>query len=245
MRILLRSLLIGAVVAQAPAGDAAALRAAFAAQRAGRHEQALAAFDRCIAARADRAEPQLRLNAALCALHLLRSRDAEERVAPLLADEDWGDEAAFLLALAHGQHAERAVVAARLPDAEPMAWMMAVRAIRRAEGLFRRCCELRPDWGPAVRNLERTIRRRREIEAERDAARPPDAKQEDAPEPAPQQPPPDPDRDREETLPDVDVTPLTAAERRRLQERVQRLQRQKVRSRRRRARAIRPGERDW
>lgn len=224
-----------ALAAQRPAGDDARVAAAVVDYRGGRYERALEVFVDELRQRGADAPAQLRLNAALCELRLLRSRDAEQWVAPLIDDDRFGADAAFALGLASFQHAERAVAAARLADAEPMAWAMATRAIQRAELLFGRAVELRPEWPEAVRNLERVLRRRSQIEAERDAAVPPDAKQEQAPE---QPPPPEPERDEqppEVVVPEVAQRELSALELAELQRRVAARQRDKLHGRQRRA----------
>lgn len=214
--------------------------------RDARYEQALAKLSEQLATQPQAGEAHLRLNASLCALRLLHSRDAEELVAPLVDDETWQAEAAFLLGLASSQHAERAVVAAKLADAEPMAWVMATRAMKSAELQFRRVVTLRPDWAPAVRNLERTKRRRAGIDQERAAAKAPDAKKEDAPKPEPPKPPKDQDPTEQVVIPEVATAPLSANELAELQQRVRELQNKKVRGRQQRSRRnALAGERDW
>ena len=194
----------------------------------------------------EQAARELRLNASLCALRLLRSRDAEELIAPLVDDLQWSSQAAFVLGMASSQHAERAVKAANLADAEPMAWIMAVRAIQGAEMQFRRCVEINPGWQEAVRNFERTIRRRAEIEAAREAAKTPDAKKEKAPKPEPEQPPKVLDQSPDVLIPEVAGEQLTARELAELQKRVRIQQRQKLTGRQQRNRngAV-AGEHDW
>lgn len=226
------------------------LDSALAAYREARFEVALAQLTERIAL--DRAEqqeplPELLLNAALCSLRLLRSRDAEDHVAPLAVDgSEWAADAAFLLGLASCQHAERAVTAARLVDAEPMAWAMAARAIQGAQLQFSRVCELRPDWPEAVRNLERTVRRRQAIEGERDAHKPKDAKKEDAPDQLP--PPPEKPREPEEEviIPEMAIAPLQPGELQRLRKRLQERQQLKLRGRQQRVRGGSTASgRDW
>ncbi|MCK5942223.1 MAG: hypothetical protein KAI24_09660 [Planctomycetes bacterium] len=230
--------------------DPAAFGRALADYRAGRFEQASAAFSsllESVDAEGDAdGDAELRLDAALCALQLLRSRDAEQLVAPLTERERWRADAAFVLGMAARQHAERAVIAAKLPDAEPMAWVMATRAMQRSELQFRLAVRLRPEWGEAVRNLERTLRRRAEVEAEREAAQPQQAKQEEAPDQPPPPPEPQPDRPPEVVIPEVAMSELSAAELQKLQERVRAQQQQKVRDRQQRGRANgATGGRDW
>lgn len=214
--------------------------------RRGRHDAALFGFDELLRELGPAAPPPLRLDAALCELRLLRSRDAEQRVAMLVDDERWAADATFVLALASCQHAERAVVAARLPDAEPMAWAMATRAIERAEFLFAEVVATRPEWREAVRNLERTQRRRAEIEVASAAAVPPEARQEDAPESPPEPPAADPEQPPEVVVPEVAAAELTAQELAQLQRRVQERQQRKLRGRQlqRRETAGRGGK-DW
>jgi hypothetical protein len=214
--------------------------------RDAKYEQAQASLMAQLASAPDQGEAELRLNASLCALRLLHSRDAEELVAPLVDDQAWAAEAAFVLGLASNQHAERAVVAARLADAEPMAWVMATRAIRGAELHFRRVVASRPNWGEAVRNLERVVRRRAEIEAERAAAKTPDAKKESAPEPEPPTPPEDKDPTEEVVIPEVAAAQLSAKELAELQQRVREQQDKKRLGRQQRSRhSAVAGERDW
>jgi hypothetical protein len=241
-------LAVAALLSAAQGGDVAVDSARFtdglAAYRSGEHERALEVFSALLGRSERGPAAEVRLNAALSALQLLRSRDAEEFVAPLVDDERWAADAAFVLALAARQHGERAVVAAKLPDAEPMAWVMASRALQRSELQFREAVRLRPEWGAAVRDLERTLLRRREVEAEREAAAPKEAKQEEAPElrlgvSKPDAPP-------EVVVPEIAQAELSAEELAQLQRRVRAQQRDKVRGRQRRSAQDRtPGRRDW
>jgi hypothetical protein len=241
----------GAPQAQAHAADAnrslaALVQAAVADYQAARYEQALARLQPELDRSGDQVAPEVRLNAAMCALRLLRSRDAEELVAPLTEHAPWAAEAAFLLGLAASQHAERAVVAAKLADAEPMAWVMASRAIQSAELQFRQAVTLRPEWREAVRNLERTMLRRQAIDADREAAKPPDAKQENAPKKLPDPPPSPPDQAPDVVIPEIAVAELTAQELAELQQLVRMQQQQKVGSRLQRTTASGSGSgRDW
>ena len=219
--------------------------------RAGNYELALALLEKewrqvADSNAAEKVVPQVRLNAALCALRLLRSRDAQEFVLPLAEDERWAPEVVFILGLASCQHAERAVVAAKLADAEPMAWLMATRAIKEAELQFRRACRMRPQWPEAIRNLERTILRRIGIEEERSTATKPDAKKEAAPNEKPPAPQENQDQAPEVVIPEIAMGQLTGEELAKLQQRVREQQEKKVRSRTQhtRGRAV-AGERDW
>ena len=241
-------LLAAALLSTAAQGDEApaSFDAALADYRAGEHERALASFTALLEQAGAMHEGELRLNASLCALQLLRSRDAEELVAPLVDDARFRADAAFVLGMAARQHGERAVVAAKLPDAEPMAWVMATRALQRSELQFREVVRLRPDWPRAVRNLERTLRRRAEVEAEREAAAPKEAKQEDAPEPEPQLEPPRPDGPPEVVIPELANAELSKEELEQLQRRVRAQQQEKVRGRQRRSRGGNGARgRDW
>lgn len=214
--------------------------------RRGEYEAAFEGFQAILERAGPAVRPEVRLNAGLCALRLLRSRDAEELVAPLSDVEGRRADAAFVLALAARQHGERAVVAAKLPDAEPMAWVMATRAMQQSEAQFRAAVRLRPDWGEAVRNLERTLLRRAEVEAERASAKPKEAKQEDAPQPEPVVEPPRSASPPEVVIPEVMQEALSASELLQLQELVRSQQRQKVRGRQERSRGnAKLGGRDW
>ena len=243
------SMLLAALLSTAvQEGDAGASAGAFApalqAYRAEDYQRSFERFAAMVQRDGEGAAPQARLNAALSALRLLRSRDAEELVAPLADVEGWRADAAFVLGFAARQHGERAVAAARLPDAEPMAWAMASRAFQRSELQFRAVVRVRPDWGAAVRNLERTLRRRAEVEAERDAATPKTAKQEPAPAPEPELELPT--AAPEVVIPDVANSQLSAEELTQLQRRVRAQQREKVRGRQQRSlgRGAQAG-RDW
>ena len=236
---------LGAQEAGEPA-ERAAFGSALARYRAGDYEQAWKAFSELVERGGEAAAPQARLNGALAALRLLRSGDAEALVAPLTGRDGWRADAAFVLGMAARQHGERAVVAAELPDAEPMAWVMATKAMQRSELQLREAVRLRPDWPAAVRNLERAIRRRAEVEAARDAAAPKESKKEDAPEPEPPIEPPASEQPPEVVIPEVATAELSARELEQLQERVRQQQRQKVRGRQQRSRArAGAGRRDW
>ena len=127
-----------------------------------------------------------------------------------------------------------------------MAWVMATRALQRSELQFREVVRLRPDWPQAVRNLERTLLRRAEVEAERAAAAPKEAKQEEAPEPEPQLEPPRADAPPEVVIPELANAELSQEELEQLQRRVRAQQREKVQGRQRRARSDNGARgRDW
>lgn len=220
---------------QANAEPAAAFAQALADYRAGRFEPAHATFTQLLAAAGDAAAPELRWNAALAALRVQRSGDAEAAMQPLLqqADTSWRSEAEFVLAMVAHQRAERAVAAAQLPDAEPLAWTMALRAMQQAIDGFARADQQRGRWPAAARNAERCRQRWREIERLQAAAKKPDSQRTEAPEPQPQPPRPQ-DARPEEVAPELAKDTLSAAEvaqllqRLRQQERDKRALRQQV-----------------
>ena len=213
--------------------------------RSGKYEQALAVLKQEVQRKDGEVAPEVRMNAALCALRLLHSQDAETLAAPLIDDSEWSAKSAFLLGIAASQHAERAVSAANLTDAEPMAWMMATRAIRTAELQFRMVVKLAPEWPEATRNLERILHRKAAIETARDAAKPPDAKKESSPKPEPDQPKDD-QQPPEVVIPEVAATELTPKELAALQQLVRKQQAKKLNSRQQRMRPInRADRRDW
>ncbi|MFK7741365.1 MAG: hypothetical protein AB8H80_13695 [Planctomycetota bacterium] len=230
----------------AKAGFAAILAAAQQTQAAGagieaRDEATPAPGD---APQTDSIHARATLNLALCELQLLRSRDAELRVVSLVENEHAAPDAAFVLGLASAQHAERALLAARLVDAEPMAWIMATRAIERAVQQFAQAVSLRPDWPEAIRNLERVQRRRAAIERERAAATRPDAKKEQAPKP-PDDAKPDREQPPEVVVPKVWQQALDAKQLQALQRRVRQRQDNKLRGRQQRNAAQSPNGRGY
>lgn len=213
---------------QANAEPAAAFAQALADYRAGRFEPAHATFTQLLAAAGDAAAPELRWNAALAALRVQRSGDAETAIQPLLqqADASWRSEAEFVLAMVAHQRAERAVAAAQLPDAEPLAWTMALRAMQQAIEGFARADQLRGRWPAAARNAERCSNRRREIERMQAAAKKPDSQRTEAPEPQPEPPRPQ-DVRPEEVTPDLAKDTLSAAEVAQLLQRLRQQERDK------------------
>jgi hypothetical protein len=220
--------------------------AGVAAFRAGRYEEARVAFAAELAERGPGAPAELRANLAMAALRVQRTQDAEAAARPMLEspvidDRAWGE---FLLASASFQRGERAAAAARLPDAEPMAWETAVRSVAGAVQGWCRAAELRAGWPEALRNAERAVRALAELERERAEAAPQKPKRT---EPVPPEPPPGPAQpSTEEVQPDLVHATLSAAEVERLRQRLQQKQREK-----RSARWLQPrsadvaGERDW
>ena len=176
-----------ALPAQA-AGDAFA--AAVADSRAGRHAAAFASWQQQFTAAGEAAGAELRWNLALAALRVQRSGDAEAAVAGWLtgADPARRGDAEFVAALAACQRAERAAMAAALPDAEPMAWTIAVQSMERAVAGFQRAELARQGWPEAQRNAARATQRLAELRRLRDQAQTPKSKQDSAPVPPAPQP---------------------------------------------------------
>lgn len=242
---------LGALLAigllQAPAdGTADRFAAALADYRAGRYAAALDGFAAELAAAGDAAPTALRLDAALAALRQARTGDAEAALGPLGGDDDAADpyaaDVAFVRGMIAWQRAERALAAARLPDAEPMAWAAAGRALDGARQQFARAAARRGDWPAALRNAERVFWRAQEFERERAAAQDREAKREPPPAPPPESPRPD----TQEVAPELATARLSAAELRALQQRVEQQQRDKLRLRREQQRLGGvAGVRDW
>lgn len=233
--------------AAAPEAPDAAFARGLVAYRAGRHQEAHEVFQALLATQGDAAPSELRWNAALAALRVLRTSDAEGALQPLLHHDDvrWHADAEFGLALAAHQRAERAVLAAQLADAEPLAWTIALRAMQQAIDGFARADRLRGRWPEAVRNAERATRRLAELERLRAAQQPPQPKQ--TPEPEPPPPPPGPDGQSPEEQPtELPGQDLEAAEVAQLLQRLRQQEQKKRTLRQNQPRpAARPGERDW
>lgn len=230
-----------AVRAQDPdtavAGAAAEARAAYV---AARYDAALALWQQRLEQLGDAAPPELRANTALAALRTHRPADAERAARPLLSHDDvqWRARGAFLFGLAAWQRADTAVAAAELPDAEPMAWDLAVRHLDEAWRHWRAAAGGVPRDERAVRNAERAWRRLADVQQRRERAQR-QARREPPP------PPPEPTDPGEAAPPELAVQALSAAELQRLRERLQRNERDK-----RRVRLLPPpgavvGERDW
>lgn len=177
------------------AGGEDAFRAAVAAYEAGRHAEALAGFRALAAAAGELASPELLGDLALAALRAQRPGDAEPAVQRLLAADDAGERArgAFLSGLCHWQRCDVAEAAAKLQDAEPFAYDVAVKSCRQALAAFLAADAPGAPWPAARRNAERAAVRLAALEKakdEADAAR--RSKQEKAP------PPPVPDERKEQ-----------------------------------------------
>ncbi len=238
----LAAMLLCAVLPQAAGGDV--FTAALADYRAQRYEAALAGFTAELQAAGEHASSALRCDVALAALRLRRPGDAEAAARPLLEDDApeeraWGE---FLLGQAAMQRAEVAAAAARLADAEPMAWQAAVSSAERALAHWCRAAQRPGGWPQALRNAERAFVALAELRRQRDAASP-TKKQEDAPPPPPA---PTDQQPLEEQLPELTVAPLSPRE---LDELTQKLARKEKEKRRTRIAAQQQQavaqERDW
>ena len=222
------------------------VRKALADYRAGRYQDAFVALQAASARHGEALPDELRFNLAMAALRVQRSSDAEAAVLPWLElpSGERRAEAEFLTAMAAFQRAERAAMAAQLPDAEPTAWTMAVTAIDKAVAGFARADEFRRPWPEAQRNRERAEQRRRELQAARDQAIA-TRKQEPTPnEPPPAQP--DGTPSAEPAIPEAVLEPMLPNEVAALWQRLQQKDKQK-RSLRQDAqrRAVAAGERGW
>jgi hypothetical protein len=232
--------LLGTLAAQEPA--------ALADYRAGRYQAAYTAFARELGSAGTTATPELRFDTALAALRLQRAGDAAAAVEPLLTASDPAvrAEAEFVTAMSQYQRGELAAAAAQLPDAEPLAWTLALRAMQQAIDGFLRADAARAGWPAAVRNAERAARRRQEFERLRGQQEDAKAKQERAPEPQPQPERPAGEPEAEPDAPASVLDRLSPAELAALLERGHKRDRQKRRERQAvPAGGARVGERDW
>jgi hypothetical protein len=237
----------GALPAQQEVGqevvDGERFATAVAHYRAGRFEEARVLFAAEAASRGEAAPAELLSNHALAALRVERPAEAAAAARRLAAMPDtseraWGE---FLLGGASWQQGQRALAAARLRDAEPMAWDLAVRGFEEAFAHWRSASELRPDWQEAVRNAERALLALEAARAARSEAAAKQAGEHREPEP----PPPGPG-ELEEQAPQMTRQALPPAEVAKLLQRLREKEQQKLRSRRQaqRASAV-AGERDW
>ena len=233
-------MMVGALVAQqAPT--------ALADYRAGRYRAAFDAWTAELAAAGERATAELRWNTALAALRVQRPGDAEAAITPLLqaASSTAAAEVEFVLAMCKQQRSELAAAAAQLPDAEPLAWTMALRALQQALDGFLRADARRAGWPEAVRNAERCQRRLQELErlqAQQAAAKP---KQERQPQPPPEQPRPQSTPEPEPAAPAPVLDRLSPAELAALLQRGQQRDRKKRQERQAAAGPGVAGDRDW
>ena len=146
------------------------------------------------------------------------------------------------------QRAERAAAAAVLPDAEPLAWTMAVQAMERSLAAFTRASATRQhEWPEAIRNAARAEARLQALRSLRDAAAAPAARAESPPPPQPLPlPEPAPEPVPEEVPPALATDQLTATELAKVLQRVQQKEREKRGLRRAvQRRAGEAGERAW
>lgn len=237
----------GALPAQQQAGqqvgDGERFAAAVAHYRAGRFEEARVLFAAEAESRGEAAPAELSCNHALAALRVERPAEAAAAARRLATMADPGERAwgEFLLGGAAWLQAERALAAAKLPDAEPMAWDLAVRGFDEAFAHWRTASELRPDWQEAVRNAERAMLALAAARAARSEAAAKQAGGQREPEP----PPPGPG-ELEEQAPQMTRQALPPADVAKLLQRLREKEQQKQRSRRQaqRASAV-AGERDW
>lgn len=216
--------------------------------RAARYAEALAGYQALFAEQGSAAAPELLGNLALAALQRHRPGDAEPAARGLLQRVDAGEQAlgAFLLGHAAWLRAETARAAAKLQDAEPMAFAAALAQLDQAVGLWLRADELRQGWPEAVRNAERAAALRELVQQEQQAAeanRPKPKQEPDRPEP---EPPPTRPEQSEEQQPDAARDALSAQELAKLLERLQQKDREKrlARQAQQRGSAV-AGERDW
>ncbi len=244
LRTMLVLCVLGAIQAPA-AGPDEPFAAAVAHYRAGRHAEALAGFTALAAADAAALTPELLGNLALSALRRQRTAEAEAAARQLAAHALPAERALgeFLLGQAAGQRCARAEAAAKLPDAEPAAFDLAVRAAEQALAAFVRADALRGGWPAALRNAERAALRVRDLQQQREAA----ARNRPRPQQEPDRPPPPaPEPGPEAVDPALATNPLSSADVARLLERLQQQERAKRALRLAGQRAtLQAGERDW
>lgn len=216
--------------------------------RAARYVEAFVGYQALFAEQGPAAAPELLGNLALAALQRHRPGDAEPAARALLqrADADAQALGAFLLGHAAWLRAETGRAAAKLQDAEPMAFATAEAQLDQAVALWLRADQLRPGWPEAVRNAERAAALREVVQQERQAAernRPKPKQEPDRPEP---EPPPTRPEQNEEQQPDAARDALSPQELARLLERLQQKDREKrlARQAQQRGSAV-AGERDW
>jgi hypothetical protein len=227
-------LLLTALPMQQPAPTAVVdpFAAALADYRAGRFAEAFAGFQALLAAAGDQPPPELLANVALAALRLQRSGDAEAPARLLRQHARAGERAlgAFLLGHAAMLRCERAEAAARLQDAEPMAFDAALSAARAAVEHWLAADAEQGGWPAALRNAERN--------------KPPPKREPDRPEAKPQ---PQPDQPPQEQDPELTTARLSPVEVGKLLERLEQKQREKriARLQQQQSAAATAGERDW
>lgn len=220
--------------------------------REGRFAEALAAFASAETAAGADATPVLLHNLALAALRAgdpARAEAAAERMAAR-----GGPEFAPLRDFVRGNaaflRAERAALVAREPEAEPFAFDAAIALAATARAAWQRAALSRgeADWPEARRNAERALLAIAEFEKLKKEAEEKRRKKEKPPPPPPPEPekPPEAEPAPEEAEVAPALTLLSDAEVRRLLERLNAKEREKLALRRAERRARAGGtERDW
>ncbi|MBD3163215.1 MAG: hypothetical protein GF328_14020 [Candidatus Latescibacteria bacterium] len=218
------------------------------AYREGRFDDAHAAFVAASEAEGEPASPELLHDRALAALRAGELRDAESAAqrALELADPEIVPRIEFLLgniAFARSLLAERQ---ARAVEAEPFAIEVAIRRAKSARDRWRRAAMGRRDWPEARRNVERALRKIRELESLR---KEPEGKKERTLDPRPL-PVPDPGPEERRTDPDAEpeaqLNELTPEQVATLFDRLSEKEREKLEVRRARRRArMAEVEKDW
>ncbi len=236
------------LLAQDPSSSGAHEASGLAHYRDGRFLDAHRELAAAVAAAGTPCPPHLAYDLALASLRVQRTTDAEDAIRPFLDDHDPAvrARAEFVAAMAALQRGERAAAAARLADAEPLAWQSAVRGAELAVRGFVRAADVRGSWPEALRNAERASRTLAEFRrlAAEDAAKRRETATEKAP--PPPEPPRSTERPPEEAAPDLATAVLPPAEVARLLQRVQQREAEKQRIRRDAQRnTAAAGERDW
>lgn len=170
------------------------------AYRAGRFEDAAAAFRATIAAEGEAASAEVRANLALAALRSGALTEAE--VAARAAAERDADRFAGFARFVEGSVAfarcDQSMAQASGPEAESFALDIALSQAARARDAWRDAVRTRGDWPEARRNVERALRRIDELERlKRERATPPPQQE---PDPPPANDPVAPDREPDAAL---------------------------------------------
>lgn len=213
--------------------------------RAGRFEEAHAAFVAECEAEGEDAGAELLYNRALAALRIGNLTDAEAAAEQCAAaDPDFRIRADFLLGNAAYARCVMAEQQAATVEAEPFAFEIAIRFGEKARDLWIRAALSRDDWPAARRNLERvqllldSLRGRKNDAERKKAPRP-----EPNPKPLPTPGNPRPDS---EPPPDGKIKELSPGEVRALFERLAKKEREKRQVREaHRAERMAGVERDW
>ncbi len=238
---------------QPDATPAAAGTPGAAAYREGRFGEALQEIGAAEQALGDDAPAELLVNRALAALAAGRANEAEWSIEKAVARG--GPAHAPLRDFLRGNAAWARCTIAELqasgPEAEPFAFQVAIGHAEAALGHWQEAARTRHDWPAAARNVERALRKIRELRVQKTAAerRKAQRPKPEGAEPQPQQPPP-PDPDRP---PSTEAAELTAQNMALPPELVLRLlqrldAKEREKNELRRAEQERPGtraERDW